>query len=107
MSSNRLKCRQSDIKCRQSDKTVVNAASGPLDRVRPEAPGANMLRRGGPINHYPNGTDIWFLTGKSPAGNLGTGNADFSAEEHVFLTEITLRHLVHLLAFCCVNAQMK
>jgi hypothetical protein len=89
------------------DKTVVNTASGPLDRVRPEAPGANMLRRGGPINHNPNSTDIRFLTGKSPAGNLGTGNADFSAEEHVFLTDITLRHLVHLLAFCCVNAQMK
>lgn len=83
-----------------SDKTVVNASSGPLDRVGPEAPGADMHGFGNTINDNPDITNIGLLFGQCPTRNLGTGYADFPAEKHVFLADITLSHLVHLLAFC-------
>jgi hypothetical protein len=56
------------------------------------------------VNNHPDLTNIRFLTNQGPARNLGTGDADFSAEKHVFLADITLCHLVHLLAFAAKRA---
>lgn len=78
----------------------------PLNCVRAEASGADMHCFGSSINHYLDGPNVGLLSGQSPARNLGTGYPDLSSKKHIFLTDITFCHPVHLLAFL-LNAQVK
>ena len=54
----------------RGDDSVVNVLSGSLDRVGPEAPGADMHGLWRTINNNPDLADIRFLTNQGSAGNL-------------------------------------
>ncbi len=83
-----------------SGKIAGCTASGPFNQIGTEAPGTDIHRFRGTAIHDPDTVDIRLLLGQGPSGNLGTGYADLSAKKHVFLTNITLRHFVNLLASC-------
>ena len=51
--------------------------------------------------------DVGFLPGQRSSGNLRTSDADFSAEEHIFLANLALGHPEHLLTLVGLNVQTK